>query len=317
MATVEKVESQVLRETTEGITLNRVFTSTFADYNTGAALLRPIPYGVLHPFPFRVGDALSYDNLGFPVVTNKTVNLRITEINVRPVDNVNIIAEIFYSTTFDRVSERQEPDTNASWEEQFDMSSVFTTDDIYYADDRVDKNKFLPYTERVGTNGVTQKSWITDWDDEGFKEEDRPPHALYDPTWVWTVRAYSRELFAGRIKSAFLSVNNNNWLTDYFAGIANRNGSFATSPVPSTHQTDSSLANPIDDFGRWLFTSCPIRRAKFSSWEYNFEFTYNMRWEWNLPYNIAQDKYPFLDFKSLFAGMQNAPIAESQGVIRS
>ncbi len=311
MATVEKVESQTLRETTEGVTLNRIFTSTFDDYNNGVAIPRFIPYGTDNPFPFRVGDALAYDNLGFPVVTNRTLNMRITEINVRPVDNINIIAEIFYSTVFDRTSERGEPNTNASWEEQFDMSSVVTSDDIYYSD----LTGGLPYKNRAA-EGV-RESWIADWADAGNEEEDRPPHELYNPTWIWTVRAYSNELYFQRITNAFQSVNNIRWLDTYFTAIANRNGTFAGAAQPTTHATDSTDSSPILDGGRWLFTACPIRRYTFNSWEYNFEFTYNTRWPWNSPYNITQDKYPELDFTTLFAGMTNAPSAESQGVARS
>lgn len=314
MATVEIVQSQEMNQTTEGVTLNRVFTSTWDDYNTGSNLPSGFggAYDTSNPFPYRVGDPLAYDSQAFPIITDRTLNLRITNIRTTAVDNVNIIAEIFYSTVFERVSERAEPDTNASWEEQFDMSSVFTTDDIYYNDSA---NASLPYGRRAALGG--EENWINDWDAAGKDEAKRPPHELYNPNWVWTVRAYSSTLFYNRILTFFLSVNSNRWLEDYFSGIANRNGYFATSPAPTVHQTDSSQTINIDDRGRWLFTDCPIRRTKFNTWEYSFTFTHNSRWIWNKPYNINQDKYPEKDFKELFDGMRNAPNQQNQGVSRT
>jgi hypothetical protein len=315
MATVERVESQVFRETTEGMTLTRLFTSTWTDYNVGTSIGRwntPYPSLDINPFPFRVGDPLAFDTLSFPLVTNSTLNLRITEINIQPRDNENIIAEIFYSTVYDRVNKRKEPDTNASWEEQFDMSASVSSEDIYYVDSA---SAGVPYKD-IAALGF-KRNWKDDWENAGFDEDERPANETYTPTWVWTVRAYSSTLYFKRITDAFLSVNNSRWLQDYFGNIANRNGFNADANAASIHQIDGSDTNPIEDTGRWLFTACPYRRAEFSSWEYNFEFTYNVRWPWNAPYNITQRQYPVLDFATLFEGMTNEPSGQGQGGVRA
>ena len=307
MATTELVASQAIHETVEGVTMNRVFTTTWTDYAVGTSNPRTVPYGLLNlnPFPFRIGDCLTYDNLAFPVVNGITWNLRITDIRVSPTDNENIVAEVFYSSVYDRVSKRYEPDTNASWEEQFDISSFESSDDIYY------DGAGLKFWKRA-QQGV-QQDWAAEWKDADQDADKKPAHSIMAPNWVWEVKAYSSKLWLKRIVDNMLSVNSNLWLRDYFMNIANRNGYWLNS-APNTHITDVAL---LTDTERWLFVGCPIRRVQFNSWEYRFQFMFNFQWPWNMYHGISQDKYPTLNFTELFENMQQAPASEGQSGARS
>ena len=318
MATTENVLSQEFKETAEGVTLLRRFSSTYADYNWGSSHPRYIPYSVLnHSFPYRVGDALNYDGLSFPVTTSKTAALRITDIEVIPIDNENILIEIFYSTLIPTVSDPAEPDTNASWSENFQLNSVVTNTDAWTANSATGAvDKFITRSDRGGPI----QDWQTLWNDTGYTAT-KPEATIYEPTWVFTATTYSRVMLINRVMNQFNSVNSGNFMNQYFTDLATRNGIPLVGGIPSLNVTDLAIADAngdiFDDTGRWLFTGVNTSRARFDSWQYDWEFTFNLRWKWNEPYGITVDKYPVSLFTALFAGMTGAPAAENQGGVRS
>ena len=317
MATVEKTISQEFHETAEGVTILRRFSSTYDDYNTGSAQFRNIPYSVLgHPFPYRIGDALNYDGLSFPVTTNKTSTLRITDIEVLPVDNENITIEILYSTAIPTVTEKAQPDTNASWQENFQLNSVVVNTDTWIKNSAVEAvDKFITRADR---NGVKQ-DWATLWTDSGNTSE-KPEATIYEPTWVFTATTYSRTMLINRVRNQIDSVNSEDFMVQYFTELATRNGIPLVGGVPTLNVTDLEIPDAngdiFDDTGRWLFTGVNTSRARFDSWRYDWEFVFNLRWKWNEPYGITVDKYPVSLFSALFAGMTGAPTQENQGGAR-
>ena len=321
MATVEIVESQQIHQTNEGVTMTRAFRTTWTEYASGNNLPFSIPYQdytdpLYNPWPFRVGHGLSYDVLSFPVVDYLTWNLRITDILVSPINNVDIHAEILYSSLLDGANRRYEPNTNASWEEQFDIISSESSDNAYISNTN-ETNPTQPepsFYLRSGHSDSSLEDWETDWIGAGGDAEKVPTNSIYQPYWVWTVRAYASELYLNRILDGLLSVNSElHWLGTYFTTLANRNG-YLNGDTPGSHITDAGL---ITDQGRWLFTGCPIRRVAFDSWEYSFEFTFNLRWWWNYPHGIHTDKYPMRNFASFFDNMQYAPQSQLQQGARS
>ena len=318
MATVEKTLSQEFHETAEGVTLLRRFDSTYADYNTGSASFRTIPYSVLlHPFPYRIGDALDYDGLAFPITTNKTATMRITDIELIPVDNENIIVEIFYSTAIPTVVQKMQPDTNASWQENFQLNSVVTNTDTWIASSAVEAvDKFVTRADRKGV----KQDWNALWTASGNTSE-KPEATLYEPAWVFTATTYSRVMLINRLFNQVDSVNSGSFMNQYFADLATRNGIPLVGGVPSLNVTDLAIEDAngdiFDDTGRWLFTGVNTSRARFDSWQYDWEFTFNLRWRWNEPYGITVDKYPISLFTALFAGMTGAPEEDNQGGIRA
>ncbi len=318
MATTEKVISQFLKDTSLGSTFERRFSSTFADYNVGVLVTgNPIFRYANSTFPFRIGDALSYDSLSFPISTLKTDALRVSEIDIDGVDNVNIIATIFYSNVIPAVSQEMEPDTNASWQESFSINSQVTTGDLFFADSAVDAvDRFI---DRVDRGGL-EKDWSTIWTDAG-KTTEKPDNEIMEPNWVFTATTYSKTLLLNRIVTAYNSVNAENFLTSYFIGLANRNGVPLIGGEPSLNVTDWAIPDPdgtiLDDTGRWLFKGCEVNRARFDSWQYDWTFEFNLRWKWNEPYGITVDKYPVKTFSALFLGMTGPPEDGNLGAVRT
>ncbi len=330
MATTEDVLSQDFHETGAGTTLLRVFSSTYADYNLGSVTARAVPYSVLtHPFPYRIGDALNYDGLSFPVTTTKTRTMRITDIQLRSIDNVNIKIEVFYSTAIPVVVQEEQPDTNASWQENLSISSIAEQSDIWATGvDGSSAANTVSFGTRWQVGG--EQRWSTSWENAGFAAADITPSLLHVPDFTFTVTAYASTLFIRRILDYHLSVNgpitgvagnsafSAGWMERYFGSdrvpaLADRNGVNLGS-FPGSNITD--LVG-FEDTGRWLFTSCPVSRARFDSWQYDFEFIYNAQWRWNFPNGIQVDKYPQRDFVDLFEGMTNAPEDSNQGGARS
>ncbi|GAF97236.1 unnamed protein product, partial [marine sediment metagenome] len=262
MATTENVLSQEFHETAEGVTLLRRFSSTYDDYNNGSALFRTIPYSVLtHPFPYRIGDALNYDGLSFPVTTSTTSSMRITDIELIPIDNVNITIEVFYSNTYSNVVPKALPDTNASWSDSFSINSVVTEIDQWNAQSAggyMDR-----YIERETRSGDLQ-TWTSAWAAAGKGGEEPETIASHEPEWAFTITTFSRKLWINRILTYLLSVNNDDWLADYFGKLADRSYPALVGGFPGLTDTDwavndtalypsfSPTSYVLSDIGRWL-----------------------------------------------------------------
>ncbi len=320
MATTEDVLSQEFEETAEGVTILRIFSSTYTDYNTGSALFRSIPYQVGHPFPYRIGDALNYDSLSFPVTTQKTAALRVTHISVRGVDAENIKVEVFYSTAIPTVVQKMQPDTNASWEENFSISSVQADREEWRQDSASAlMDRFMTREDR---GGALQK-WSDRWAADGTGGT-APDLVTYEPNWTFSPTTYSRTLHINRILTFQLSVNNEDWMFSYFKNLATRNGSQLLGSEPGLADTDWSINDLIlypsfspesfvlGDVGKWLFTGCNVSRVRFDSYQYDWEFVFSPKWKWNEPHGVAIDLYPSVAFSNLYIGMTNAPQNQNQ-----
>ena len=297
MATTEDVSSQEFHETADGATLLRKFSSTFDDYNTGAAFESPFfsRYGSVS-FPYRIGDALSYDsNFGT------------------------------FSTERFNIVRKAEPDTNASWSENFSMQSSPTEDDFYY-EDSASGNVIDRFVTRVENKGP-KIDWEDKWASAGNSVSKKPENIIYEPTWIFTTTVYSTKLWQNLIATYYLSVNSDDLIGIYFSQLASRTGNPAGGGAgPGLNETDWGKTDQelygggterLNDIGRWLFTACEINRARFDSWQYDLTFTYNLRWKWNEPYGIPIDKYPGKAFFTLFEVFTGPPRKSSLGGNRS
>lgn len=303
MSTVEQVESQAFHQTTEGTTMLRVFNTTYTDFLIGKGGVWP------NSFPYFVGDSLlesvGWGDPAFAAIAGAplTYSLRISDIQTRAIDNINIRVEVFYSNVLPTVIEKRKPDTSASWEESFSMnSSVTSTDDIYYTGQTSAQATILR-----GSFASGKTSWLDDdWLKAGNDEDDDPGNETYTSNIVWNLTLYSSTMRYERMTNYYLSVNTETtWAHDYFTTLAKNNG-FWSGSTPTTHLSDFGIPARTD-LGRWLITDINIRRERFDSWRYDIVMSFNPRWRWNYPYGVGTQKYAELSFAGLLVGMDNDP----------
>jgi len=258
MAVLEQWESRRIRETIYGKSIEQVFVCTWTDFDVGT-------------FNYYVGDEWSSD---WP-------EMRITDITMVPIDNVNVKMYVLYSTEGYQAAEPQRPNQIASWESSFDVTTEI---------DNV--KRWWDYTTK------TQKEWsdwTTAWVAGGGTEANAPPIPMHKPHMTYRVTAFSDKFYAWRIYNAIGSVNSNKFLRSH------------------VQEQDNITKNDMvefDDTGEWLLTACPIVKVRYNCWRYDFEFTHcgfdyaSVAKRWNYVQGVAINLYRDTDFLSLFDNMR-------------
>jgi len=259
MAVTELAESQEWHETMYGISLRRVFKATWSDWDDGT-------------FDIFIGDTW----------TTNSAELRVSDIIMTGIDNVNVKIEVLYSTQ-GKTRQEARPDQAASWDESLDVHT-----DQYIISDGEPYYKF-----NISGGGGSTGAW-TSWTSTfqtgiGTDSYNTPDLTHYHPGMTYIVTTYSSTLYLARILPNVGKVNSTNFLKTYFSQLQ-----------------DTGIISDTDnynDIGLWFFSGCNIRRVRHDCWQYQFTMLYNSyQWnKWRNQFDVNQ--YDTFDFHGLWAGM--------------
>jgi len=202
-------------------------------------------------------------------------------------ESIEVNYTVNYSTTA-HPGRSKRPNQACSWE-------IYTTSTMQSSD----VEEYLNLTD-----GLPRKNWKKEYESKFIDPDDIPseipPLEMNYIATQLNVICYADFAKYKMMNDALASVNSTefiDWLIKTWKeGLANLDYNTFI-PIIDTDEFDDST-------GHWLCSAADIQQESTNIFKYTFAFTYSKS-SWNAPYSgyVTTNQYPELDFKILFAGM--------------
>ena len=272
MAITTKWTSGNFHLTAQGATYTKIFNCTWAEFQSGAGLP-------------KIGGKLTGIIGGF----GGWEDMRCTDIQAQPFaggSDTKIEVYCTYSTTA-KVVRAAKQDTPSAWEIEFDFAS--NQEPIRYWQKSTGT---WVYWVDVWKENLVAELALDVVDRKGY---DAPGLMKYTPQFSLRLRAFSSTLYLREVANSVGLINSGQLVSPLI------------NLTDSEIDVDRSFGN---DTYSWLLESCPVRRIRPNSWEYNFNFLMagltaeNTYSTWFDHYNCPNvDIYLTYDFMSLLRQM--------------
>jgi len=266
MAVTELWQSEELHVTSEGTDAQREWSALWTDV-----------YTWVDDLP-QIGDFFH----------ETRQDLICTDINVKPIDNTNVIVTATFSTEAKVDAEEERPDQAASW--KFNISAQ-ADEQVVSVADASDGTKTATYRNAAGT--VTD--WLELWNATN-PTKAAPDLILHKRKIGTSMTIYGSGCYVGRMLAAIGKVNSTQFMSAWLA----------VKRQYDTYWTDDfTIAN---DTGMWLFSACEVTRIRAECYQFDLTFLYDGD-GWNNFEGIATGAYGTTNFNTLYSGMTyDAPV---------